>query len=378
MNPIPGMASLNVSGTSSPESKTPSDQTPVSTPSSTPSSTPAFDLQLAKHGLTRETLKNIHDLFITLAREAGKTMLGAQHEFLVAASHKNNTADIVTKYDSEIEEMVQQTLAKAYPHFPFIGEETAKSTPLTDAPTFIIDPIDGTLNFSKGVDNCGISLGLTLNRQPVIGVVFNPYKGLLYTALKNHGAFLTKLYDPSNTTGAPRRYRLPLHPLPPPLAGLRTCLAAVEWGNQRYGPNWALRHTVHERLLADAASGGAMVKSVRSQGSAALDFCYVAQGALDFFWEAGVLAWDVCAGWCILQEAGGIVASANPGDWAPEVDGRCYFAVRAAKRDEQEEVVKAVWDIMGERRFEAPFSRKEAEEMLKEKEKRMHGEEEKN
>jgi myo-inositol-1(or 4)-monophosphatase len=94
-----------------------------------------------------------------------------------------------------------------------------------------------------------------------------------------------------------------------------------------------------------------MVKSVRSSGSAALDFCYVAQGTLDFFWEGEVWIWNVCGGWIILEEAGGIVASANPGDWDPTLEGRVYFAVRAAKREKQNGVVEELWVIMGDRKF---------------------------
>jgi myo-inositol-1(or 4)-monophosphatase len=66
----------------------------------------------------------------------------------------------------------------------------------------------------------------------------------------------------------------------------------------------------------------------------------VAQGIINLYWEGGVYIWDVCAGWIILEEAGGIVASANPGDWDPTLEGRLYFAVRYAKREEQKGVVE--------------------------------------
>ena len=94
-----------------------------------------------------------------------------------------------------------------------------------------------------------------------------------------------------------------------------------------------------------------MVHSIRSSGSAALDFCYVAAGRLDLFWEGGCWIWDVCAGWVILEEAGGMVASANPGNWNPELEGRCYLAIRGAKRKEQERVARELWGLMGDRKF---------------------------
>ncbi|KAH8719472.1 hypothetical protein GQ44DRAFT_741820 [Phaeosphaeriaceae sp. PMI808] len=318
---------------------------PYPTPATTPSATPAFASILCKHQLTDRNLTDIHDLLVDVAKVGGTIMLDAEHEFLVAASMKNNTSDLVTKYDKQVEDMAEKRVRAAYPHFSFLGEETFKhGTKLANSPTFVCDPIDGTLNFSKGVPNCAISLALTLDKQPIVGVVYNPFRGDMYTAIKNRGSFLTKI-----ATGA--RYKLPLQAVPAPMPTLRSCLVAIEWGNQRKGPNWHLRTDIHKKLLTDGEEGGAFCKSVRSNGSAALDFCYVAQGILDCYWEGGVWIWDVCAGWIILEEAGGIVASANPGDWGPSLEGRLYFAVRHAKRDEQEAVVKELWDIMGDRAF---------------------------
>jgi myo-inositol-1(or 4)-monophosphatase len=317
------------------------------TPATTPSSTPAFALELAKHNLTKKDLQDVHDIFVKIAKDAGEVMETAEHDFLVAAATKNNTSDLVTKYDKQIEAMVEQRLRAAYPEFDFLGEESYVhgKTVLADKPTFVIDPIDGTLNFSKGVPNCAISLGFTINKKPVVGVVYNPFRGDLYSAIKTKGAYLTKV-----ATGA--KFQLPLQPVPPPMPSLNSCLIAVEWGNERKGANWALRTDIHKKLLTSKDEGGAMCKSVRSNGSAALDFCYVAHGMLDAFWEGGVWVWDVCAGWIILQEAGGIVASANPGNWDPTLEGRLYFAVRGAKREEQMAVVQELWSIMGDRKFE--------------------------
>jgi myo-inositol-1(or 4)-monophosphatase len=290
-------------------------------------------------------LTTISGLLISIAKDAGTIMLSAEHEFLHAPCTKNNTADLVTKYDSQIEEMVESRLSTAYPNFSFLGEETFKDgTKLTDTPTFVCDPIDGTLNFSKGVPNCAISLAVVLDKKPVIGVVYNPFRGDLYHSIKNQGAFLTKISTDTS-------YRLPLQAISPSMSSLQSCLVAVEWGNQRKGPNWTLRTDVHKTLLTDISEGGAMCKSVRSNGSAALDFCYVAQGTLDCFWEGGVFVWDVAGGWAILEEAGGIVASANPGDWEPTLEGRLYFAVRHAKLREQKAVVEELWGIMGDRKF---------------------------
>ncbi|RII18096.1 hypothetical protein CUC08_Gglean002184 [Alternaria sp. MG1] len=300
---------------------------------------------LVKYGLTHQDLKEIENVLIDVATEAGNIMVAAEYSLIMIAQTKNNTSDLVTVFDKQIEDMAEARLQKAYPSFYFLGEETFKAgTKLADGPTFVVDPIDGTLNFTQGVPNCAISLALTLDKKPVVGVVFNPFRGDMYHAVKGQGAFLTR-----PTTG--NTVKLPVQQNPKPMPSLNSCLVAVEWGNQRKGPNWALRTSVHNALLTSKDEGGAMCKSVRSNGSAALDFCYVAHGMLDAFWEGGVWSWDVAAGWCILEEAGGIVASANPGDWDPTLEGRLYFAVRNAKPEEQKAVVEELWGLMGDRKF---------------------------
>ncbi len=302
----------------------------------------AQDGNFARYGVDADTLVKVHDLLVAIAKKAGEMMLSAEQHIIDDATSKNNTSDLVTQYDREIEDMVTKRALDAFPQFEFIGEETSKKgKKLTDNPTFICDPIDGTLNFTNGVANFAISLALTIEKKAVVGVVYNPLRGDLFTAIKGQGAYLTKVSGD--------RYRLPMRTAP--LTGLDKCLVAIEWGNQRKGPNWALRTSVHNALLTSKEEGGAMCKSVRSNGSAALDFCYVAQGVIDCFWEGGVYIWDVAAGWIILEEAGGIVASANPGDWNPTLEGRLYFAVRHAKRPEQTAIVKDLWKHMGNRKF---------------------------
>ena len=87
-----------------------------------------------------------------------------------------------------------------------------------------------------------------------------------------------------------------------------------------------------------------MVHSMRSSGSAALNICAVATGAVDIYWEGGCYVWDVLAGWVILNEAGGIMVDGNKGNWRPEVDGRTYLAVRSSPNGKgQKETVEEFW-----------------------------------
>ena len=191
-----------------------------------------------------------------------------------------------------------------------------------------------------------ISLALCVYKVPVVGVVYNPYTTHMYTAIKNQGSFLTMPVRTDSPAApapiAPRKIRLPRKAYPEPLTGLGAALVAVEWGSERSGRNYEIKHKTFLKLAGATEDGGAMVHSLRSLGSAALNLCAVAAGQLDLYWEGGPWAWDVAAGWLILTEAGGIVVDGNPGGWTPAVDGRKILAVRAAPSG-QKEIVEEFW-----------------------------------
>lgn len=289
----------------------------------------------------------------------------------LCATHTNGLAvDLVTEADQAVERMVYARLRADYPTCEFVGEETyvAGETRVTDAPTFIVDPIDGTTNFVHGFPHACISLGFAVARRPAVGVVYNPFLDILYTGIKGQGSFMERNASLSRTEGSgvtSQKLRLPLAGRgdvkeAPALRGLGTALVGIEWGSDRQGANFDLKVGVFQRLAAAkeeaaaAASGApkavgknAMVHSLRSLGSAALNFCAVAAGQLDCYWEGGCYAWDVCAGWCILSEAGGFVASGNPGDWEPALDSRLYLAVRGAPEGGKE-LVEEFWSVIGD------------------------------
>lgn len=270
----------------------------------------------------------------------------------------------MTETDQAVERLVSSRLATLYPSYAFVGEETyvAGQTKVTDAPTFIVDPIDGTTNFVHGFPSACISLGFAVNKTPSVGVVYNPFQDVLYTAIKGQGAYaqrnasLAANGELKADSAACQKTRLPPSGggdggKAPPLGDLSTALVAVEWGSSRDGNNYDVKTEVFRKLAASKETGGAMVHSLRSLGSAALNLCSVAAGEMDLYWEGGCYAWDVCAGWCILAEAGGIVASANPGDWQPALDARVYLAVRGAPTG-QKEIVEEFWKIVGDGKME--------------------------
>ena len=181
-----------------------------------------------------------------------------------------------------------------------------------------------------------ISLAFVHRLTPLVGVVYNPFTGHLYRAMRGRGAFL----DTALPAGAPAPEVARRLPLRPPATGgplaLRNALVAVEWGNERAGNNWDVKVATFAALAGAGENGGAMVQSLRSLGSAALNLCAVAAGDIDAYWEGGCWAWDVAAGWVVLGEAGGRVVGGNPGEWEVPVDGRRYLAIRAAAEGKEE------------------------------------------
>jgi myo-inositol-1(or 4)-monophosphatase len=299
-------------------------------------------------------LQEIHDLLVSIAFEAGK-MIMAANPSTISTDTKLNSADIVTETDQAVERMVGARLRETYPQFSFVGEETyvPGQTKVTEAPTFIVDPIDGTTNFVHGFPAACTSLGFAVGRQAVVGVVYNPFLDILYTGIKGKGSYMHIRASLSEVT---QKFRLPLSgkgdgSRAPPLKGLQSSLVGIEWGSNRDGPNFEVKWNTFRKLAGSKEIGGSMVHSLRSIGSAALNLCHVAAGELDLYWEGGCYAWDVCAGWCILSEAGGIMVSGNPGAWETQLDSRVYLAVRGAPSG-QKEMVEELWAVVGDGRLD--------------------------
>ncbi|KAN0061762.1 hypothetical protein ACQY0O_005755 [Thecaphora frezii] len=250
-------------------------------------------------------LEEIHQFAVQLSKKAGQAILqGSANRFknMTGFDEKKNTADLVTETDQATEALVKREIAAAYPDHKFIGEESwaaGEENQLTDDPTWIIDPIDGTTNFVHGFPFACISIGFVYRQEPVIGVIYAPFLEHLYTGLKGSGSYVSTPQHP-----APRK--LPLSD-PLPLPSLRQALVAFEWGSERKKSVLDKKLKSFERLTGDAdggVEGGQMVQGVRSMGSAALNFANVAAGNIDLYWEIGCWAWDVCAGIVIAKEAG--------------------------------------------------------------------------
>ncbi|KAK2464767.1 hypothetical protein APHAL10511_003185 [Amanita phalloides] len=302
--------------------------------------------------LTFDDLKSILDFSKDLARKAGALILQGSDAIASSQSgvgEKMNSVDLVTEYDVKVEEFVKGEFKAKFPDFGFIGEESYSAgvrPALTDAPTFCVDPIDGTTNFIHGFPYCCISIGLIYKRRPILGVVYNPFLDHLYFGLKGGGSYLVR----GRQSASP--LRLPLSSSIRPLPSLHDALIAVEWGSHRSNKAIATKASSFSRLAGDAdqgVAGGKMAHSLRSLGSAALNFCLVAQGALDIYWEIGCWPWDVCAGIVIAEEAGGVVTGSRDtfleslknetfGDVTEAIlTGRKYIVVRAVASNNPDE-----------------------------------------
>lgn len=258
----------------------------------------------------------IKNTLVEVALKAGNVIKSKSGK--VEFDDKKNGVDLVTEIDKAVEALVSTELREKYPNYQFMGEESYKpGDTLTDEPTFVVDPIDGTTNFIHFYPFSCIALGFAHHKKPVAGVVYNPFYDQMYTAVKGQGAYLNK-------------EKLPLRPYGP--LKLQGALAAIEWGAERSGHNFDVKTNTFTQL---AREDGAFIHGFRSLGSAALNICSVAAGNVDCYWEGGCWAWDVCAGWIILEEAGGKMVSGNPGDWHPAVDSRAYLAVRGGEGQEQ-------------------------------------------
>lgn len=286
-------------------------------------------------------LQSIKTDLVNVAKQAGEMITTATQNPTAssAVDIKKNSADLVTETDAAVEKFISTHLMVKYPTFKFLGEETYKpGMKLGREPTFVVDPIDGTTNFVHRYPYVSVSLGFAVDREPCVGVVYNPFTSTMYWGIKGEGSFVVDV-----KTGQERR--LPVKEEMETFTGLDGTLVAIEWGSDRSGQNWKTKTETWAKLGASKEEGGAMVHSARALGSAALNLCAVAEGTLDAYWEGGCWAWDVCAGWTILKEAGGIIVSGNPGQWEIPVDHRKYLAVRGAKGG-QKELVEEFWSFV--------------------------------
>ncbi len=241
-------------------------------------------------GKIMETFKQrLHDA-IKIVTAAGDQARSAKTHLEV--EHKMDN-DYVTQVDQQTEQHIRQALLTRYPQDGFWGEEYGASG--NKGQLWVLDPIDGTTNYIRGMEEYAVSLAYLYNGQPVLGVVYLPRIGSLYTAIKGSGAW--KDGKPIHVSSDNR---------------LRDTVIGMAFAHR----NPELAPCIHRMVANLMEQAGDM----RRSGSAALDLCRVADGSYGGYIEPGLNLYDIAAGVLIVREAGGQV-SGFPGQSDPLQSG---------------------------------------------------------
>ena len=219
-------------------------------------------------------------------RAAGQIMLAADRTPSMV-DEKSGRANFVTTYDRQVQAFLQEKLARILPEAVFVGEEEDIHASIEKGLAFIVDPIDGTTNFIKDYHGSSISVGLTKDGEPYLGVVYNPYLDEMYSAKKEEGAFLN---------GKPIRVSTS------PLAEGIVLFGTAPYYPELTDPTFALARKLFDRSL-----------DLRRSGSAALDLCAIAAGRAELYFELRLSPWDYAAGAIIVTEAGGRILQPDGG-----------------------------------------------------------------
>jgi myo-inositol-1(or 4)-monophosphatase len=225
------------------------------------------------------------------ATRAGAEQLVHFYDKEYTVSHKEGVNNLVTEADHASEKAIINTIKQNFPTHFILSEETGELAQDSEY-KWIIDPIDGTINFSKGIPICCVSIGVEKNGQMILGAVYSPFLNEFFFAERGSGATLNdKRISVSNQTEV-----------------IKSCLVTgfpYTYLDMENGPL-----QVFERLIRKGIP-------VRRLGSAALDLCWVAAGRFDGFYEHKLQAWDSAAGFLIVEEAGGKVTDFKNNYYSP-------------------------------------------------------------
>ncbi|MGZ4495566.1 MAG: inositol monophosphatase family protein [Nocardioides sp.] len=222
------------------------------------------------------------DLARDVALEAGALVRGRRRGDVEVAATKSNAIDVVTEADRASERLIYDRLTAARPGDGFLGEE-GNSSEGTSGVTWVVDPIDGTVNFLYDIPQYAVSIAAQRGDEVVAAVVLDVAKGELFTATRGGGAFLGE-------------ERLAVRPVPP----LAESLVLTGFNYDR-----GVR-TAQARAMAVMLPE---VRDIRRLGSAALDLCAIGAGRADAYVEEGLNPWDGAAGGLVATEAGARLAT---------------------------------------------------------------------
>ncbi len=233
--------------------------------------------------MLRSALLNV---MIKAARKAGRALKRDFGEVEHLQVSLKGPANFVSAADRRAEEILREELMHARPGYGFLGEEGGMHAGPDKTHCWIVDPLDGTLNFLHGIPHFAVSIALQREATIVAGLVYNPANDDLFTAERGKGTFLND-----------QRLRV--------AARKRLADAVVACALPHPSREDSARTRREERVVQDKVAG------LRRFGAAALDLAWVAAGRLDGYWEHNLSPWDMAAGIILVREAGGFVSDAE-------------------------------------------------------------------
>jgi len=230
---------------------------------------------------------------IDTAREAGALLHKYVHQHL-DVKHKSTEIDLVTEADVASERLIVAAIRERFPDHTIMAEEgqgDMQELVGEAEQLWLVDPLDGTVNYAHGLPVWGVSLALAERGQVVVAVSYNPLPDEMFWAERGQGAWLNG--KRIHVSGAGR---------------LRDALVATGFAYRRA--------TLQENNLAEFNAMMPRVQGVRRAGAAVIDLAHLACGRLDAYWEMHLQPWDWAAGWLLVQEAGGVVTDMRGEPWA--------------------------------------------------------------
>ena len=236
---------------------------------------------------THPTPSDLLDLALATAREAGELVVRLRTDGVEVAGTKSSPIDIVTEADRACETLVRDRLLGTRPDDGIVGEEGSERVGSSGV-VWIVDPIDGTVNYLYGLPHFAVSIAAERDGEVVAGVVLAPVLGLEYAATAGGGATL------NGRQIGPR--------------------SVVPLGERLVGTGFSYEQPARERQAGYLARMLPRIRDIRRLGSCALDICGVAAGHLDAYVEEGAHIWDHAAAGLVVEEAGGVLeVTRSPG-----------------------------------------------------------------
>lgn len=227
-------------------------------------------------------------MMLNAARKAGRRLARDFGEVEQLQVSRKGPGDFVTAADLRAEQILFEELTKARHGYCFLMEERGLVEGPDKSHVWIVDPLDGTMNFMHAIPHFAISIALQREGELVAGLIFNPANGDVFTAERGKGAFLND-----------RRIRVAAR------SELEQCVIVTGIPHRGKGD--------HEAYLQSLGRIMPQVSGIRRSGSAALDLAWLAAGRYDGFWELNLKPWDIAAGIVLVREAGGYVTDLEGG-----------------------------------------------------------------